>query len=137
MTDFYAHVALGESLTPVGQLRYTHAGPRQFSVFSYTPAWVKDPRAFPLQPDLPLEGGPFHASGQSGNVRNALTGAFSDGAPDVWGRTLLERTYGSGLSEFEYLTLSDDTCHHLFNRLTITGLGKILFGKVKPAPPLQ
>ena len=35
MTDFVAQVVLGEGLIPVGQLRYTHAGPRQFSVFSY------------------------------------------------------------------------------------------------------
>ena len=110
MTDFLAHVVLGESLTAVGQLRYTHTGPRQFSVFSYDHSWIKNARAFALQPDLPLDSGPFHASGQSGNVRDALAGAFSDAAPDVWGRTLLERTYGSGLSEFEYLTLSDDTC---------------------------
>lgn len=110
MTDFFAQVALGETLTPVGQLRYTHAGPRQFSVFSYDPAWVESPRAFSLQPSLPLEGGPYHASGQSGATRDALAGVFSDAAPDIWGRTLLERTYGSGLTEFEYLTLSDDSC---------------------------
>jgi serine/threonine-protein kinase HipA len=110
MTDFRAQVALGKSLIPVGKLRYTHAGPRQFSVFSYDASWVEGPRAFALQPDLPLDGSPFHASGQSGNVRDALAGAFADTAPDTWGRTLLERAYGSGLSEFEYLTLSDDSC---------------------------
>lgn len=110
MPDFAAHVALGESLTPVGQLRFTQAGPRQFSTFSYDAAWTENPRAFALQPDLPFEGGPFHTSGQPGNMRDALAGVFSDAAPDSWGRRLLERTYGNGLSEFEYLTLSDDTC---------------------------
>jgi len=35
MTDFLAHVAVGEGLTPVGRLRFTHAEPRQFSTFSY------------------------------------------------------------------------------------------------------
>ncbi len=34
MADFVAHVALGESLTSVGQLRFTHVGPRQFSTFT-------------------------------------------------------------------------------------------------------
>lgn len=134
MTDFHAHVALGERLTSVGQLRYTHAGPRQFSVFSYDPAWVKEPRAFPLQPDLPLEGGPFHASGQSGNVRDAMAGAFCDAAPDVWGRTLLERTYGSGLSEFEYLTLSDDTCRQGALRF-LDDKGEIIRGNAPDAVP--
>lgn len=57
---------------------------------------------------MPFEGGPFHASAQGGNAREALAGAFSDAAPDSWGRRLLERAYGNGLSEFEYLTLSDD-----------------------------
>jgi serine/threonine-protein kinase HipA len=108
MADFAAHVALGESLTPVGQLRFTQTGPRQFSTFSYDPAWVENPRAFAVQPSFPLEGGPFHTSGQPGNMRDALAGVFSDAAPDSWGRTLLERAYGRGLSEFEYLTLSDD-----------------------------
>ncbi|MFM9852153.1 MAG: type II toxin-antitoxin system HipA family toxin [Sphingomonadaceae bacterium] len=110
MADFLAHVALGEDLVPVGQLRFTQAGPRQFSTFTYDPAWPKDARAFAIQPDLSIESGPFHASGQGGNARDALAGVFADAAPDSWGRRLLERAYGAGLSEFEYLTLSDDQC---------------------------
>lgn len=110
MADWFAKVALGEKLTWVGELRYTRTGPRQFSIFSYDPAWAASAAPFALQPDLPLEGGPFHASSQFGNVRDALAGVFADAAPDTWGRTLLERTYGAGLSEFEYLTLSDDSC---------------------------
>lgn len=109
MPDFAAHVALGESLTPVGQLRFTQTGPRQFSTFAYDAAWIENPRAFAIQPALSLDAGPFHASGQSGNMRDALAGVFADAAPDSWGRRLLERAYGNGLSEFEYLTLSDDT----------------------------
>lgn len=110
MAEFVAGVALGEGLTPVGQLRFTQAGPRQFSTFSYDPAWQANPRGFALQPDMPIKGGPFHASASSGNVRDALAGVFADAAPDSWGRRLLERTHGMGLSEFEYLTLSDDSC---------------------------
>ena len=106
MTDSFAQVALGEKLTPVGQLRFTRSGPRQFSTFVYDAAWIADPRAFAIQPDYPLDSAPFHTSGQ----QDALPGAFTDAAPDSWGRRLLERTYGSGLSEFEYLTLSDDFC---------------------------
>ena len=134
MTDFLAHVALGESLTPVGQLRYTHAGPRQFSVFSYDLAWAGNARAFPLQPDLALESGPFHASGQSGDVRDALAGAFSDAGPDTWGRSLLERAYGSGLSEFEYLTLSDDTCRQGALRF-LNDHGEVIRGGAPNAVP--
>ena len=76
MTEHYAQVALGEGLTRVGQLRFTQTGPRQFSIFSYDPTWAKDPRAFALQPNMPFDGGPFHASAQSGNAREALAGVF-------------------------------------------------------------
>lgn len=35
MADFITHVALGESLTSIGQLHFTHTGPRQLSTFGY------------------------------------------------------------------------------------------------------
>jgi serine/threonine-protein kinase HipA len=44
MPDYTAHVVLGESLTPVGQLRFTQAGLRQFSTFFYEAAWIDNPR---------------------------------------------------------------------------------------------
>jgi serine/threonine-protein kinase HipA len=134
MTDFFARIALGESLTPVGHLRFTQTGPRQFSTFTYDPAWVKDPRAFTLQPDMSFDGGPFHASAQPGNAREALAGVFSDAAPDSWGRRLLERAYGNGLSEFEYLTLSDDTCRQGALRF-VDDQGKIITGNATEAVP--
>jgi serine/threonine-protein kinase HipA len=110
MAEASARVALGESLTPVGQLRFTQAGPRQFSTFSYDPAWAANPHAFAIQPGLPVDAGPFHSAGQPGHMGDALAGVFADAAPDSWGRRLLERAYGAGLSEFAYLTLSDDHC---------------------------
>lgn len=134
MPDFSAHVVLGESLTPVGQLRFTQAGPRQFSTFAYDPAWIENPRAFAVQPTFPLEAGPFHTSGQPGNMRDALAGAFADAAPDSWGRRLLERAYGNGLSEFEYLTLSDDTCRQGALRF-VDDRGEIIRGGAVDAVP--
>lgn len=110
MADHRARVALGDALVPVGLLRFTQAGSRQFSSFAYDQAWLDHPRHFDLSPDMPLDGGPFHASAQQGEPRDALSGVFADAAPDSWGRRLLERNYGNGLSEFEYLTLSDDAC---------------------------
>lgn len=110
MATSFAQVAIGEALSPVGQLRFTQTGARQHSTFAYDAAWTENPRGFSIQPDMPLDGGPFHHAGQPGATREALAGAFSDTAPDSWGRRLLERTYGSGLSEFQYLTLADDTC---------------------------
>lgn len=134
MPDSIAHVALGEGLTLVGQLRFTQAGSRQFSTFSYDPAWIENPRAFAVQPTLPLEGGPFHTSGQPGNMRDALAGVFADAAPDSWGRRLLERAYGNGLSEFEYLTLSDDACRQGALRF-LDDAGKVIQGRAADAVP--
>lgn len=134
MVDFVAQVALGESLTPVGQLRFTHTGPRQFSTFAYDDAWVENPRGFAIQPDFLLETGPFHRSSQPGNMRDALPGVFADAAPDSWGRRLLERAYGNGLNEFEYLTLSDDASRQGAMRF-LDDKGAIIRGKAVDAVP--
>lgn len=134
MTDFNAYVVLGESMTPVGQLRFTQAGPRQFSTFAYDSAWIENPRGFAVQPTFPLDAGPFHTSGQPGNMRDALAGVFADAAPDSWGRRLLERTYGNGLSEFGYLTLSDDTCRQGALRF-VDDRGEIIRGSAADAVP--
>lgn len=71
---------------------------------------IENLRAFDVQPTFPFEAGPFHTSGQPGNMRDALAGVFADAAPDSRGRRLLERAYGNGLFGFEYRTLFDDTC---------------------------
>lgn len=134
MSDFIAQVALGESLTSVGQLRFTRVGPRQFSTFSYAPVWIDNPRSFAIQPDFSLDAGPFHRSGQTGDMRDALPGVFADATPDSWGRRLLERAYGNGLSEFEYLTLSDDTCRQGATRF-LDDKGEIIRGNGAKAVP--
>lgn len=134
MTDSVAHVALGEGRASVGRLRFTHVGPRQFSTFSYSAAWMENPRAFAIQPDYSLEAGQFHTSGQPGTMRDALAGVFADAAPDSWGRRLLERAYGNGLSEFAYLTLSDDACRQGALRFQDDN-GAIIRGKAVDAVP--
>lgn len=135
MTDFSAQVALGKSLVRIGRLRFTDAGPRQYSNFTYDPDWAEDERAFALQPDLPLDGASFYASGQPGHMRDALAGVFSDAAPDTWGRRLLERAYGTGLSEFEYLTLSDDSCRQGALRF-LDEEGELIRGAAEAVPRL-
>jgi len=134
MPERSARVTLGQGFAPVGQLRFTQAGPRQFSTFAYDRAWIENGRAFAIQPDFPLDSGPFHASGQAGNTRDALAGVFVDAAPDSWGRRLLERAYGNGLNEFEYLTLSDDTCRQGALRF-LDDQGEIIRGGAPDAVP--
>lgn len=134
MADAFAQVVLGESLMRVGQLRFTRSGPRQFSTFSYDPEWTTNPKGFPVAPTVPLEGGTFHTSGKQGQMHDALPGVFADAAPDNWGRRLLERTYGGGLSEFEYLTLSDDICRQGALRF-LDVAGNIIKGNTSDAVP--
>ncbi|NML06791.1 type II toxin-antitoxin system HipA family toxin [Sphingomonas sp. G-3-2-10] len=134
MADYRAKVALGEAQVPIGQLRFTRDGPRQYSSFAYDAGWIEDPRRFALSPDMPLDSGPYHHSSQQGEARDALGGAFADAAPDSWGRRLLERAYGNGLSEFEYLTLSDDACRQGALRF-LDDAGAVITGGAADAVP--
>ncbi len=68
-------------------------------------------------------------------MHDALASVFSDAAPDSWGRRLLERTYGNGLSAFEYLTLSDDTCRRGALRF-VDANGAVIKGQETVAPRL-
>ena len=95
---------------------------------------MESTRAFAVQPNFSLEGGPFHASGQPGHMRDALAGVFADAAPDSWGRRLLERAYGNGLNEFEYLTLSDDDSRQGALRV-LDENGEIIRGRAVDAIP--
>jgi len=105
-----AEVHLGSSLLHVGKLRFSFERNRQHSEFSYARDWVEDERGFAIAPDLSLGLAPFFASsGRGGDQRDSLPGVLQDAAPDAWGRMLMERLYGSGLSEFDMLTLTDDT----------------------------
>jgi serine/threonine-protein kinase HipA len=54
--------------------------------FLYDKAWLSDPRAFALDPDLSLDGHPFFPRPELGNF-----GVFLDSSPDRWGQTLMKR----------------------------------------------
>lgn len=102
-----ALVALGQSKRIVGRLRFESDGRRQHSQFEYDSDWLNSPERFSLAPGLPLQAERFFASGREGR-RNALHVCFQDAAPDSWGRALMTRALGGGLTEFDHLTLCDD-----------------------------
>lgn len=102
-----AIVALGAGKRIVGRLRFESDGAKQHSQFEYDPEWLAAKDSFALSPALPLQGGGFYASGRY-DKRFALSGCFSDAAPDSWGRALMTRALGDGLTEFDYLVQSDD-----------------------------
>ncbi|MBV2159534.1 type II toxin-antitoxin system HipA family toxin [Achromobacter denitrificans] len=54
--------------------------------FHYERDWLKDPRAFALDPDLSLDEHPFFPKPELGNF-----GIFLDSSPDRWGQTLMKR----------------------------------------------
>ena len=54
--------------------------------FHYERAWLADPRAFALDPDLNLDDAPFFPKPELGNF-----GIFLDSSPDRWGQTLMKR----------------------------------------------
>mgnify|MGYP003383240923 CR=1 FL=1 len=54
--------------------------------FQYERAWLRDARAFALDPDLSLDEAPFFPKPELGNF-----GVFLDSSPDRWGQTLMKR----------------------------------------------
>ena len=73
-------VILGD--TSVGTLRAT----RGTLGFAYSPEYLADHGAFPIDPQLPLVEGMQYPRG-----RRRTFGVFEDMAPDRWGRTLIKR----------------------------------------------
>ncbi len=102
-----AIVALGEGKRVVGHLRFESDGRRQHSQFEYADEWLAASDRFALSPGLPLREGSHFSTGKE-DKRSALSGCFADAAPDAWGRALMTKALGGGLSEFDYLVLSDD-----------------------------
>lgn len=54
--------------------------------FHYERVWLRDARAFALDPDLSLDEAPFFPKPELGNF-----GVFLDSSPDRWGQTLMKR----------------------------------------------
>lgn len=54
--------------------------------FHYERSWLRDARAFALDPDLSLDDSPFFPKPELGNF-----GIFLDSSPDRWGQTLMKR----------------------------------------------
>ena len=68
-----------------GRLRTTNVRTSQSASFQYDGAYLADPRAYELDPDLPLVDWPTQT------VDRKLFRAMNDSTPDRWGRALLDR----------------------------------------------
>ena len=79
-------VPAGGEEVAVGTLRVARGRRNETATFAYDPAYLADPRAYPIDPNLPLRAGTF-ATGPDAD----LFGAMADSAPDRWGQNLLRR----------------------------------------------
>jgi serine/threonine-protein kinase HipA len=70
----------------VGDAWAHRRGSVESATFSYDPAYLSLPEAYALDPELPLVEGPLQT-----DAEHEIFGAFSDCAPDRWGRRLVAR----------------------------------------------
>jgi serine/threonine-protein kinase HipA len=80
------YVSVGRRDLFAGRLYPHHRRGVESASFIYNDGYLADPDAYALDPSLPLVTGSLQTP-----VSRALFGAFSDCAPDRWGRTLLAR----------------------------------------------
>lgn len=86
MSEIDVFVELAGETVPVGRLWSHRRGGSESMTFRYDDSYLaRRPTAYALEPGLPLDAG----SHQSGRLK--IFGAFSDSAPDRWGRRLIER----------------------------------------------
>jgi serine/threonine-protein kinase HipA len=103
-TDVFVQIA-GEDVR-AGRLWSHQRRGVESSTFAYADSYLARPDAYALDPALPLASGQFQT-----RVGQALFGAFTDCAPDRWGRRLINRAErrlrGDGptrrLAEVDYL----------------------------------
>lgn len=123
----------------VGRLWARERTGRETSTFTYDPAWLSRPGAFALAPSLALAPGPYHAA-------KGLLAAFTDPAPDAWGRKLMQRrerartrsgkTQPRTLFDIDYLAGVDDRTRLGALRFKEAKGGDFLARTERPVPPL-
>ena len=127
----------GETVS-VGRLWARSKGSRETSSFEYSDVWRGHPTAFALDPLLPLTPGTFHAEG--------LFNAFTDPAPDRWGRNLMlrrerrqakaEGRHARTLLDIDFLTMVEDDNRLGALRFTDTGSDQFLAQTEQAIPPI-
>ncbi len=109
--------------------------------FRYAPAWLADPRAFSLDPDLSLDDQPFFPRPEQGNF-----GIFLDSSPDRWGQTLMKRREAlqakdqartpRTLHAWDYLLGVQDITRQGALRFRLAGNEPFLADEALAAPPV-
>jgi serine/threonine-protein kinase HipA len=86
MTEVQVHVRIAGEDVLAGSLFSHRRRGTESATFSYASGYLANSRAYALDPGLPLRAGPVQT-----RVGSPLFGAFTDCAPDRWGRTLVNR----------------------------------------------
>ena len=137
--EIEVHIHWDGATRPVGRLWARARGARQTCSFAYDPAWLGLGGAFALDPNLPLVRGDAHWDG-------GLFNAFSDPAPDRWGRNLMGRgerhlAKAEGraprtLLEADFLMLVEDQTRLGALRFRDVGAETFQAAAALPVPPL-
>ena len=109
--------------------------------FRYERAWLAQPQAFALDPDLSLDDAPFFPKPELGNF-----GVFLDSAPDRWGQTLMKRREAlqakdeqrppCNLYAWDYLIGVQDLTRQGALRFRLAGTQAYLGDEAMAAPPI-
>ena len=86
MSDLHVHIETGQGPVRAGTLYSHRRRGIESATFSYDSAFLADPGAYAIDPELPLGAGARQTRADA-----ALFGALRDSAPDRWGRTLITR----------------------------------------------
>ena len=109
--------------------------------FRYDRAWLAQPQAFALDPNLSLDDAPFFPKPELGNF-----GVFLDSAPDRWGQTLMKRREAlqakdeqrpaRNLYAWDYLIGVQDLTRQGALRFRLAGTQAFLGDEAMAAPPI-
>jgi serine/threonine-protein kinase HipA len=123
----------------VGRLWVKERLGRESATFEYDASWLKHPQKFALGPSLPLSSGKHHSA-------SGLFKAFTDPAPDRWGRKLMRHfEQGSAKAEgrttrtllgSDFLAGVDDEIRMGALRFKRPGDDQFLAHTGRPVPPL-
>lgn len=136
----YVYINIEDKDKLVGYLWCHQKGTNQTASFQYADSWLSDPERFAVDPSLYLSSGIQYTS-------NPLFGAFTDCAPDRWGRLLMQRFEQKRakrekrqprfLSDVDYLLLVNDSARQGALRFKEKVDEAFMFpAEVKPIPPL-
>lgn len=133
------HIGWAQETVLVGRLWTRTRGARESASFEYDRTWIGRRNAFALDPALPLATGQFHTDG-------GLFNAFTDPAPDRWGRNLMSRrerrqARAEGrvprtLMDADFLLMVEDETRMGALRFREAGQETFLSKSERPVPPL-